>query len=411
MAEPAPIRPPRLAIVLDALGRSLIFTGIVVLLFVVFQLWGTDIQEARAQTGLRDDLNARLHEAAQTLDVLDTDESQVEADDTTPESTTTTTLAAGSRGDDEPTDLPPPTSTLPGGYDPDILALFFPEDGDALARIEIPAIDIDKLVVQRAAVADLRTGPGHYNAPSLPGGSGNAAIAGHRTTYGKPFNRIDELVPGDEIVVTTVQGEFRYEVLLPREAYVDDLDLLEGVGDGHIIVDPGATWVLEDFGDNRLTLTACHPKLSSRQRIIVAAQLVDDAVELPDWIIEANLALEAEGADTGLEIAGEDVTSGDDGTEASDDQAIDDPSDGSEATLPTATADLDEGLNGERDAIPGAAAWMFGTIFFWYAGGWTGRRWMRRRRGLICLRLVGLVPAVICLWFSFEMIDRALPAG
>ena len=60
------------------------------------------------------------------------------------------------------------------------------------------------------ALPDLKKGPGHYPESPLPGQEGNAAIAGHRTTYGAPFNRIDELEPGDEIHVETIQGSFTY---------------------------------------------------------------------------------------------------------------------------------------------------------------------------------------------------------
>ncbi|MDP1454848.1 class E sortase, partial [Peribacillus frigoritolerans] len=93
--------------------------------------------------------------------------------------------------------------------------------------------------------------------------AGNSAIAGHRTTYGAPFNRIDELVPGDEIAITTPQGEFTY-VVIPAPGETDQ---------AWWIVDPSQVEVLADAGDNRLTLTACHPKYSAKQRIIVAATL------------------------------------------------------------------------------------------------------------------------------------------
>jgi len=96
----------------------------------------------------------------------------------------------------------------------------------------------------------------------MPGQQGNAAIAGHRTTYGAPFASIDELEPGDTIKVTTLQGSFTYAVT--RQ---DD-------GSGHIIVSPDATEVLNDVpGKNLLTLTACHPKYSASKRIIVFAEL------------------------------------------------------------------------------------------------------------------------------------------
>ncbi len=384
---------PRLAIVLGNVGRAMILAGIVTFLFVGFQLWGTDIQEARAQDGLRADLGERFDAAAGVLEDL-----LAAPTTTTPDPESVETPAVGVAT------LPPPSSTLPGGHDPDVLALFFPEDGDALSRIEIPAIDLDKVVVRGVAVADLRKGPGHYSQTSLPGNAGNASIAGHRTTYGAPFNRIDELVPGDEITITSIQGEFTYRVMDPLIAYADHLEQVDAVGEGHIIVRPSATWVLQDFGDDRLTLTACHPKLSSRQRIIVAAELVTDVVALPDWVLEA----QSERETAAISIADE-AQPADDGSADSDSTA--DGDDGSTAEPTTPAADLDEGLNGERGAIPGAAMWMLAGLAFWYAGGWFGRRRKSGRGGRLALRLVGFVPAVLCLWFSFEMIDRALPAG
>ena len=101
-------------------------------------------------------------------------------------------------------------------------------------------------MVEGVSLPDLKKGPGHYPETPLPGQEGNAAIAGHRTTYGAPFNRLDELEPGDEVTVTTVQGEFTYEVTETQ------------------IVSPTQVDVLDDKGDNRLTLSACHPKYSAR---------------------------------------------------------------------------------------------------------------------------------------------------
>ncbi len=393
--------PPRLAVFLGALGRAMITTGVVVLFFVVYQLWGTDLQEARSQSGLRDDLTTRFEAAASALDQVvvttvpkaetepqpEPDPDRITAPTESTSSTTTTTT----------------TTTLPGGVDPDLLALLFPEDGDALAKIEIPSLDVDKVVVRGIAVADLRKGPGHYPQTPLPGNQGNSAIAGHRTTYGKPFNRIDELVPGDEITVTSVQGEFHYKVLDASVAFGDHADQVDEFGAGHIIVKPSATWVLNDFGDDRLTLTACHPKLSSRQRIIVAAELIDDTVALPEWAINAEAARQAAESNVINTVA-----------DSSADQPAADQLGADETppeTAPPVTADLDEGLSGERGAVPGAIAWMVGAIAFWFAGGWAGRRWGTSTKSRLAMRFAGLVPAIALMWFSFEMIDRALPAG
>ena len=129
--------------------------------------------------------------------------------------------------------------------------------GDPFARIIIEDINLEAIVVEGTGTAQLRQGPGHYVGTPLPGQPGNVALAGHRTTYGMPFHDIDRLEPGDEIILETIQGErFTYEVT-----------------DTQIVL-PTATEVIQDFGDSRLTLTSCHPKDSSRERIVVTAHLV-----------------------------------------------------------------------------------------------------------------------------------------
>ena len=77
------------------------------------------------------------------------------------------------------------------------------EEGDAIARLEIPRIGVDKIVVAGVEKPDLKKGPGHYPETPMPGQLGNSAIAGHRTTYGQPFYSIEQLQPGDDLIVTT----------------------------------------------------------------------------------------------------------------------------------------------------------------------------------------------------------------
>lgn len=192
--------------------------GSIVLLFVVYQLWGTNITEARTQNALESEFEDVLAEVT-------------------------------------PTTAPAPTATTVPSPPPD--------DGSAVAHIVIPAIGVDKIVVEGVARSDLQKGPGHYPDTPMPGQEGNAAIAGHRTTYGAPFNRVDELVKGDEILVSTVQGTFRYEF------------------DSFEIVSPSQVDVVDDKGDDRLTLTSCHPKFSARQRIVVTAFLSDAPAPTP----------------------------------------------------------------------------------------------------------------------------------
>jgi LPXTG-site transpeptidase (sortase) family protein len=135
-----------------------------------------------------------------------------------------------------------------------------PVGGDAFAVITLP----ERIgggawrVVEGTTAEHLRQGPGHLVGTALPGNLGNAVVSGHRTTWGAPFNRIDELAPGDEIVVDTATGRHVYAV---TETF---------------IVSPTDTWVADSPEDPVawLTLTACHPKGSARQRVIVRAELV-----------------------------------------------------------------------------------------------------------------------------------------
>jgi sortase A len=130
-----------------------------------------------------------------------------------------------------------------------------PLKGDAIARIELPSIGVSEYVVEGTDVASLRKGPGHYPETPLPGDPGTAAIAGHRTTYGAPFRKIDQLERGEPITVDMPDGRFVYRV--QRTKIVDDQDLS----------------VLEGVGYQRLMLSACHPLYSAAQRVIVYARL------------------------------------------------------------------------------------------------------------------------------------------
>jgi sortase A len=130
-----------------------------------------------------------------------------------------------------------------------------PNLGDGVALIKIPKIGLDRVVVEGVSVTDLKKGPGHYPGTALPGQLGNTVISGHRTTYGAPFNRLDELQVGDEILVYDQSGPFKYVVSENK------------------IVSPTAVEVLDPSSDARLTLTTCHPKFSARQRLIIVATL------------------------------------------------------------------------------------------------------------------------------------------
>ncbi|HEX5367139.1 MAG TPA: class E sortase, partial [Acidimicrobiales bacterium] len=190
-------------------------------------------------------------------------------------------------------------------------------------------------------------------------------IAGHRTTYGAPFNRIDELEPGDEILVRTAQGAFRYEV------------------EHQLVVRADEVGVLRDFGDDRLTLTSCHPEYSARQRIVVVASLAGDAAA----------ARPPTGA--GRTPPGDAARTGDVPADASR----------SAATSPGGS-DADAGLGGE-DASPWpAAALAAACAVVWVAAWLAGRRWRRAPAYLL-----GLPVFLVALFFFFESFSRLLPAN
>ncbi len=126
--------------------------------------------------------------------------------------------------------------------------------GDPVGRIRIPEIGASKVVVEGTDGGSLRKGPGHYPETPRPGIRGTVAIAGHRTTYGAPFRDLDKLEKRDEILVEMPYGRFVYTVEKSQ------------------IVDPSATYVTRRVSHDRLVLTACHPKYSAAQRIVIFAR-------------------------------------------------------------------------------------------------------------------------------------------
>jgi sortase A len=130
-------------------------------------------------------------------------------------------------------------------------------DGDAVARLRIPRLGLDAVVVRGTRPHDLEHAPGLFDAARLPGERGTALIAGHRTTYGAPFRHIDHLRRGDRLTVTMPYGTFRYAV------------------EGTRIVDPADLRALRTVGHSRLVLSACHPLFSAARRIVVYAAQID----------------------------------------------------------------------------------------------------------------------------------------
>ena len=126
---------------------------------------------------------------------------------------------------------------------------------DVVGRLTILSANINHYVVFGATLNKLEYGPGYILGTSLPGTGGNFAIAGHRTTYGAPFGNLDETEVGDSILFQTNTNQYEYVITEVK------------------IVSPEDTYVLGNFGDDRITLSTCHPKFSARQRLVVVGEL------------------------------------------------------------------------------------------------------------------------------------------
>lgn len=208
----------RAAGVVGVVGEVLVTLGGLVLLFVVWQLWWTDVESDRAH--------------AATVSSLEQEFAKAPGD-------------AGAGG---------------GGATSAAL------EGDAFAVVRIPRFGADyaRPLVEGTSATELAQGLGHYVGTAGPGEVGNFAIAGHRTTYGKPLAQIDSLRRGDEVIVETAEGESVYAVTTHEIVRPWESDVIAAVPG-----DPGAKPTKA-----MLTLTSCHPRFSAKQRWIVHAELV-----------------------------------------------------------------------------------------------------------------------------------------
>lgn len=218
--------PTRSSIVMATTGEWARNVGAVMILFVLYQFFGTGVSEAHAQQHLRQELALGAPTPAFLGSAL-------------------------------------PSGAVPHDAAPAIGRPRRPVPGHAVMLIRIPRLGLDAAVIEGTGLDQLAEGPGHYPGSALPGERGNTAIAGHRTTYGHPFNRLDELRVGDHVVLTTATADFDYTVAeAPR------------------VVSPGDVGVINDLGDSRLTLTTCNPKYSASQRLVVVAHLTQSSTAL-----------------------------------------------------------------------------------------------------------------------------------
>ena len=205
-------------------GEVLITVGALLLLFVAWQLWWTDVVANRA--------------AAQVVDGLRDDFARA---------------PDGQAGEDA-------TGAV--------------ATGDAFALMYVPRLGADwvRPVVEGTGTDELSSGIGHYDGTAAPGQVGNFAVAGHRTTWGRPFHDIDTLAAGDRVVVETAAHVYVYAVTGHEIVAPDDVAVIAPVPD-----EPGTA-----ASDPVLTITSCHPKYSAAQRYVVHARLEQtvDAADL-----------------------------------------------------------------------------------------------------------------------------------
>jgi sortase (surface protein transpeptidase) len=246
---PAMSAPPRRRdtgrMVIRGIGQTLITAGLVCLLFVVYELWVTDLFAAREQSHLSQEIHQQWADAP-TVAPAPADPAQ------------------------------PAAPFTPAAIDVSV--------GQPFAVLHIPRLaggdGYSRVVVEGVAQTQLAQGPGHYIGTAMPGEQGNVAIAGHRVGRGSPFLDLDKLQPGDPIVVETADAWFTYRVLgNPKTgSFTGDPS---GIPGQEIVLPTQVSVISPTPGGPAdgpatgayLTLTTCHPKFSARQRLIIHARL------------------------------------------------------------------------------------------------------------------------------------------
>jgi sortase A len=230
-----------LARAIGAIGEGMITLGILMGLFVVWEVWWTDIAGTHHQREIVENLDWGLPAIPVPI---------------TP--TTTPSEGPDEEGlayaviplDQMEFEQEPPVEATPG-MEETFATMYVPRWGEDYVR------PISEGVGRRAVLDKL--GIGHYPDTALPGGWGNFAVAGHRTTFGKPFERIEELMPGDAIVVRTESMWYVYRVM---ETHIVNPSF--GAAIAPVPGDSGAT-----ANDRYITMTTCHPRFSASKRYVV----------------------------------------------------------------------------------------------------------------------------------------------
>ncbi|MFV1960744.1 MAG: sortase [Acidimicrobiia bacterium] len=221
--------------IIQIFGWTLIWSGVFVFGYLGWQLVGTDVVNAGIQEQAQEELKQALEKPEEELpDVEQIDPFTYLGGDTEVLGSDTEVL-------------PEPVKFSPEEI---------PDIGEGFAFLRIDKIGLDAVIFEGVDPQTLKSGPGHTPGSPLPGQPGNAVLAGHRTTYGRPFWDFDLLEIGDRIEVESAIGVSVYEV---REIAV---------------VQPTDVWVTDDRPGAWLTMTTCEPKFSARQRLVIWAEMV-----------------------------------------------------------------------------------------------------------------------------------------
>ena len=373
---------------LGALGKVLITLGLLILAFVGYQLWGTGIEFRANQDSLGKDF-------ARALSTSTTVPESVVATapiDTTPDSTTAGSVVS-------PTTTTTPEITAPTTTDR-------PRAGTLLASLEMPTISSKSLyIVAGVRTTDLKRGIGFYPGTAPPGDYGNTALAGHRTTYGAPFENIDRLRSGDPLIITTIDGR-RLVYLVERSEIVSPEDTT-------VLLQP------DDTEQALLTLTTCHPKRSTKQRLVVHARLDPTQSSAPyrspaatnptSTVANAGTSTSTTVTDTVTPTTSPAAVSTSTSTSNTGSTITGSANTGTEdaAEEPADADDLARGWFHDTGAWPQILLWgaLLGAITL--GGRWAGRRLGRRWLGVV----MAAVPFVVVLYFVFQNINRLLPPG
>jgi sortase A len=168
-------------------------------------------------------------------------------------STTTTTTSTTTSTTTTTTTTMPPVTEAPIDVPRD---LYSSEPVIELGVIEIPKIGVNMKMYEGIRMTTLDYGPGHWPGSAMPGQAGNIVVAGHRTSKHRVFRNVDQLVAGDQILFHDANGTHTYSVRSIE------------------VVPPSAVWIVNPTATPTATLFACHPPGSTRERIVVFADLV-----------------------------------------------------------------------------------------------------------------------------------------